>query len=271
MKYLLLLITVFMLMIQWSQAQNYSLDDFEEISLPVPYNKLWYELNNKGDQSFKVSIINGNLQINKEGQNRSPVKYKVASGNLIGEDHGEFGGGLFYEPADTNVKQVVVNGKLAAANGDAFIMGMAFVGKYKSARAKLIPVKRGNVKAIFDYKGSFYTVEGLAHMSSNYGSFTRVEIKENDIAYKDVLKLDDAPMAYAIHRGAIYLATFERFYIIRDWKPQLIADKLFWQALYPNSVAVKNSKHIYFGMRAGYAMVNADSGKVTFYRFKELK
>ncbi|WP_295772347.1 hypothetical protein [uncultured Mucilaginibacter sp.] len=271
MKYFALLVTVFVLMTQHSTAQTYSLDDFEEVSIPAPYGKQLNEWNNIVDQYFKVSITNGYLKISKETYNKTSVRIKVAGGSLIGEDHGEFGGGLYYDPIDTNVKHMTVNGKLALPKEGIYYQGIAFINNGKAAKIRLIPIKPGNIKDVFEYKGTLYTVEGLAHMSSSYGSFNDIEVKKNEVNYKEVLKLDDAPMAYVIHEEAIYLATLERFYIIRDWKAQLIADRLFWRYLYPNSVAVKDSKHIYLGMRAGYAMVDTESGKVIFYKFKKQK
>ncbi len=48
-------------------------------------------------------------------------------------------------------------------------------------------------------------------------------------------------------------------------------ESLFWAGLYPNSIAVKESAHIYVGMLAGYAVVNTETQQVSFFKFKNLK
>ncbi len=128
-------------------------------------------------------------------------------------------------------------------------------------------VKSGNIKRIFTYKDNIYTMEGLAHLSLNFGEFDQINVWGDSIVSSSVLDFDNSPEAFDIYDDAIYLATSNNFYIVRNWKKELVFKKLFWGDLYPNSVAVKDNHHIYIGMRAGYAMIDADSKEITFYQY----
>lgn len=269
-KSILLFTTLSVLTIERSYSQTYSLDDFEQVPIPTYHSKELSEWSNNVDEYFHVAIVNGELSVSKQSEARQQVKVKVTDGYLIGEDHGEFGGGLYFEPVDASIRKILVNGVLTTAKkNEAYLSGRVFTDKYKVKRRKMILIKSGNIKDIIKYKGKLYTLEGLAHMSFSYGSFDAIEIDKNSVNYKQVLKLDDAPMSFAIANDIFYLATSERFYLIQDWKPTLIANKLFWRGLYPNSVAIKDIEHIYVGMRAGYAVVNAKTGQIGFYKFKD--
>jgi hypothetical protein len=269
---LFFLITSMVFTSQAIQAQNYSVDDFIEVPVPAPYSKLWYEWNGKDDQSIHVSFANGKLLLKKQERNSSIVTKESKDGTLIGVDNGEFGGGLYYKPNDTTKKYIEVNGSIKQAKDDAF--GEHLYSLERPSRENItgkIPVKYGNIQDIFFFNEKLFSLEGLAHLGTSEGAIYELDVAKDKISYKEVLRLTDAPMAYALNDGAIYLATFERFYIIRNLKLKLIADKLFWQSLYPNSVAVKDSKHIYVGMRAGYAIINTHNRKIVFYRLKGLK
>jgi hypothetical protein len=255
-------------------AQTVSTDDFLAVPIPILESKELYALNNRYKEEFAVSIVKGKLQINKAAYT-STIEYALRGGKLLGINQGEFGGGLYYKPNDTTVKQLYINGQPRQANthGDPFRGGLMIPPSNPITQLikGTILIKTGDIKGIFTYKDSLYTVEGLAHMSSSFGSISKLDIKGDSVTGSRVLQLDDAPMTFDIYKGDIYIITLRRFYIIHNWQLEKLFDNEFWSYLGPNSVAIKDRKHIYVGMRAGYAMIDAENRKIVFYQHKQTK
>ncbi|GAB3909229.1 hypothetical protein [Mucilaginibacter boryungensis] len=263
-----------LILVAWLCGKGYSqtipLESFKEVTLPVSGSKEIYALNNKPGQEFAVTLVKGKLMITKATY--SPVfEYPLPEGRLLGVNQGEWGGGLYYKLNDTTIKDIYVNGDARKANtpGDPFRGGLMI--PERNPITKLIKgtflIKTGNIQKVFNYKDSLYTLEGLAHMGLSFGSISKLDIKGNKITGSLRLKFDDAPFGFAIYKDDIYMATLNRFYVIHNWREELILDHLFWSYLYPNSVAVKDAKHIYVGMRAGYAMIDAENKTVVFYQY----
>ncbi|HJP63652.1 MAG TPA: hypothetical protein VJ844_09435, partial [Mucilaginibacter sp.] len=73
----------------------------------------------------------------------------------------------------------------------------------------------------------------------------------------------------AIYKDTMFVTTFQSFYIVHQWKKELIFDKTFWYGLYANSIAVLDKKHIYVGMHGGYAEIDLEKRSFAFYKHKE--
>lgn len=266
----LLLLFILFLTAQSCQPQKLSANNFTETGIPKLRSEELNDLNHRPEE-FSVRLENGELKIESAGREPETIEYNLPNGKLLGIDYGEFGGGLYYKPNDTTLRKIYVNGKLRSTDfkGNPFSGGlMASENDPINNRIKgTILLKSGNIKKIFSFQNSLYTMEGLVHLSLSFGEFNQVQIRKDSVYGKLALKLDDSPMAFDIHHDTIYLATNNRFYTIHNWKPTLVIDNLFWKQLHPNSVTVKDSKHVYIGMRAGYAMINTDTRKVTFYKY----
>jgi hypothetical protein len=247
-------------------AQTYSPNDFEQVPVPKPGSPQWYQLDTSRDKAFSVSTIDGKLNI-KEFTHTSVKKYSLPNGEFYAIDHGEFGGGLLYNPNQKNKSKFYVNGKLVYKQESSKLFWNTIDTAY-FFKGKQLLVKFGNVKNIFSFKDSTFFLEGLDHMGFDEGSLYKLQLKKDSVSYIKILDFGDAPHAIAIHRDTIFMATFTSFYIIHNWNKELIFDKLFWYGLNPNSVAVLDENNIYVGMHGGYAKIDLSTKTLTFFKHK---
>jgi len=238
--------------------------NFKKTALPVKESKEMYRLNNTTNQEFVVSLSAGKLHISRLIYSPT-ITYALPEGKLIGINRGEFGGILFYEPNDTARKQVYVNGHMITANTkeDQFWIRLNVMpdNALNKTLQNTFKVKEGNILQIFTYKDSLYEMDN--------GAINKLQIRNDSVAVSTQLKFsNEAPEVLATKKDVMYLSTLNRFYRIRDWHKELIMDKVFWYMLYPTSIAVKDDRHIYVGIRTGYAMINAQDKKITYYQYQ---
>jgi hypothetical protein len=208
----ILLLTLFISLVTYAQPKIEIPVNYKQIEIPKDYSEDYRKLNYAED--FSIYLKDNKIEIFKTPRKKdSELKFK--NGLLIGSDHGEWGGKLVYKSAD-----------------------------------KEISIKDGNIISIFEYKEKVYFLEGLAHMNTNYGEIYEVENTKDKFTYKKVLELPDEPEAFEIFNNKIYIATYENFLIIDNWK---IEKKIkgFWGSLYPNSLIIENDNHIFMGIRGG--------------------
>ena len=159
------------------------------------------KLNNSKDIAIKLTGTK--IKTYKTPQ-KTDSELKFNNGLLIGSDHGEWGGKLIYKKGlqETNIK-------------------------------------KGNIKSLFEFEGNIYFLEGLAHLSKNYGEIYKLEYTEGKFNYKKILTLPDEPQVFQIYNKKIYIATFENFIVVNNWKIETEI-KGFWDSLYPNSMIIEN-------------------------------
>jgi len=217
-----------------SYGQNYQSipKDFIETIPPKVESEEWYKLNNSHNE-FGVKISNGKLAIEKTKENNK-CSLKITDGTLVGMDGGEFGGQLIFEPDD----------------------------KTKST----IKINRGNVKYIFNYKDKIYFILGYAHMATSTGALYELERKNNDFTSKILIDFGDAPQAFTIYKDKFLVATFENFFIVQDFKKELVFEKIFWYALYPNSIAVVDDENVFVGIRGGIVKIDLKEKTLKFFK-----
>jgi hypothetical protein len=187
-------------------------NNYKQIEIPIDYSDNFRKLNYSEDFSIK-------LKENKIETFKTPRKkdseFKFKNGILIGSDNGEWGGKLIFKSVENETL-----------------------------------IKEGNIISIFEYKGKIYFLEGLAHMNTNYGEIYEVEYTKNEFTYRKVLELPDEPETFEIFNNKIYIATYENFLIVENWKIEKQM-KGFWGSLYPNSLIIENDNHIFMGIRGG--------------------
>lgn len=206
--------------------------EFVETIPPKVGSSDWFSLNYSKNE-FGVRNVNGKLEIKKvEEVNR--CDFALPNGTLTAIDHGEFGGNLTFYPSDTTQKAV--------------------------------RIKDGNIKFIFDYKNKIYFIDGLAHGTFSSGTLYRLDTAKHNFKYTKVLDFEDAPEAFAIYDDKFLVATHENFYIVKDFKTEVIFKEIFWSSLYPNSIAVFDDKNIFIGMRGGIAKINLTAKTLNFYK-----
>jgi hypothetical protein len=252
-------------------GQTYALKDFVESQPPKPGSPENYRLNNSLDHDFSVAIIDGKLQVSKHTYETH--NYNIPQGQYIPYDRGEFGGELYYRPNDPLEKDFYINGKYDSVRNDPFSKNRFSVPKESPANEafkRTLLIKSGHVKFILKYQDSVYLIEGLSHMGFAYGAIFNISLKYNLFSYNKTLSFEnESPNAAAILGKDLLISTDTNFYIIHDWKKELILNNLFWQILYPNSIAVKDNKHVYVGMRGGYADINLIKKTLLFYQYNK--
>ena len=206
--------------------------EFIETQAPKVYSDDWHTLN-FSDNEFKVSILDGKLKIEKN-KVTNECELAISNGKLVGEDLGEWGGTLTFQPLDTTKSKV--------------------------------EIKRGNIKFIFTFNDKIYFIEGLAYMSSSSGAIFELELKGNKFTYNKLVDFDDAPEAFTIYNDKWLIATNQKFYVVKDLKKEFIFEDTFWCSLYPNSIAVLDEENVFIGMRSGIVKLDLTSKTLKFYK-----
>ncbi|MBW4889091.1 hypothetical protein KXQ82_05165 [Mucilaginibacter sp. HMF5004] len=252
-----------------SFGQTYSQNDFIQVPIPVNKSTEWYDYNRSVLSFVKVSLQKGKLQLSKDTGNRSYTKYKLPHGELVALNLGEWGGGLYYQP-DSNRSETTfnVNGKEGFVK-DKISDYMRFVAPNTLApKGEFLRIKAGNINNVFAFKGELYFTEGLAHMGINKGAIYKLEHHDTVFNVIKMLDFDDAIRTIAVYKDDICIATFKRFYVVRNFQKELILDNLFWYGFNPRSIAIKDEQHIYVGMKGFYADIDAIKKEMTLFRLK---
>lgn len=217
-------------------AKSYPLSDFVKSEIPIEGTEEWSKLNWSSFE-FAVDQHNGQLQISDYDE-PSEVEFTLPNGRLIGTDHGEWGGKIIFQPKDD--------------------------------KAEPITIQHGNIKSIFSLNDTIYFLDGLAHLSLNRGAMYKLDTSGGKFQTTKVLSFDDAPMSCAITHDTLLIASYQNFYLIHDYKSELIVKDRFWASLYPNSIAAATSPTVFIGMRGGYAELNLVTRNLIFYKYKEI-
>ena len=75
------------------------------------------------------------------------------------------------------------------------------------------------------------------------------------------MEFDDAPEAFTIYGNKLLIATHRNFYVVENFKKELIFENTFWSSLYPNSIAVVDNENIYMGIRSGLVKLDLTNKK----------
>lgn len=268
MKKTLLLTALLIAMIP-CMGQIYSTADFTETAFPKENSEAWLKLDYSLNR-FAVQIVNGELQISKQERPSNRFEFKYAQGKFIGDDEGEFGGGLYYQPDDTTKKELYINGKPDVITNNILKNKVTFKGTPLTRLIRnLHLIAYGNIKTLFSYRSELYYMEGLAHMGINSGAIYQIKIKGDSLSCSKVIDFDNAPDVITTYKNRLYVVTYSAFYIIDDWKKELVIKDAIWASLYPQSIAVKNKDEVYIGITSGYVKLNPTTKQTTFYQYNK--
>jgi hypothetical protein len=206
--------------------------EFVETVPPKAGSDEWFPLNHSQNE-FGVSITNGKLVI-KKVREINKCELKNTGGTLIGINRGEWGGQLTFQPENTTKKAVDIKG--------------------------------GNIKFIFYFNDKVYFIEGLAHMGYSGGAVYELNTTNDNFTFTKLVDFDDAPEAFTIYKDKFLIATHENFYIVQDFKKELVLKETFWSSLYPNSIAVIDDKNVFIGIRSGIVKLDLTNHTLKFYR-----
>jgi hypothetical protein len=229
----LLILQVFILFYQTSLGQVKIPSEFIETNPPTPSSREWSQLNFSQNE-FAVNNVKGHLEVKKTHEIDS-CSLDIPKGKLKGIDHGEWGGELVFIP--NNKSHHIIN------------------------------IKDGNIKFLFKFRDSIYFIEGIAHGETSAGALYRLTATNNKFTYEEIIDFDDAPEAFIIDQNRLLIATHENFYVVQNFKKQLIFKKTFWTSLYPNSIAVINDENVFLGMRGGIVKIDLVKKSFIFYKY----
>jgi hypothetical protein len=55
-------------------------------------------------------------------------------------------------------------------------------------------------------------------------------------------------------------------HIVEDFKKELVFKEVFWNSLYPNSIAVIDDKNVFLGIRSGIVKLDLTTKTFKFYK-----
>jgi hypothetical protein len=230
--FITLAFSIFFAMTNFGQTTVTIPKKFIETIPPKVGSDEWYPLNYSHNE-FEVKIFDGKLDIKKVSE-VNKCDLKVSGGTLVGINRGEWGGKLTFKPDDTT--------------------------------KKVVDIKQGNIKFIFTFKDKVYFIEGLAHMGYRGGAIFELNTTNNGFTFSKLVDFDDAPEAFTIYKDKFLIATHENFYIVQDFKKELVFKETFWSSLYPNSIAVFDDKNVFIGVRSGIVKLDLVNKTLKFYK-----
>ena len=254
-------------------AQTYHSKDFFEMPGPKAWTNL-YSATSPSKDSYKVEMVKGKLTIMQAPKSSVTADYQIADGLLWTINEGEFGGVMYYMPKDTSLKYITVNGRTDTlkdysksyyANRDIY---PSVAVKERLKKSRQFEIFEGNINYIFKYRDSIYFAEGLAHMSLNTGAVYKLDYRKPSVTITKVADLHGEPEAILVDHDNLFIATFDKFFAFNKWKKIVELDNLFWQALYPASIAFADKHTVYVGHRGGYSKIDLKTQKLTFFRSK---
>lgn len=238
MSRILKLIFLWLFLLKYSTIISYGQNNiiipqsFKETIPPKVWSDAWFKLNNSKNEC-KVEIVNSKLKIGT-AKNIYECKLEIENGILLGTDRGEFGGQLIFIPNDKS--------------------------------NDTIKVTKGNINFLFRFKSKIYFISGLAHMTFNGGGMFEIKREGNHFSFQKVIEFESAPMAFTIYKDKLYLAADKGFYVIKDLKKEIFFKDVFWEGLYPNSIAVANNQNVFVGIRSGIVKLDLTTKKIKFYK-----
>lgn len=158
---------------------------------------------------------------------------KVDDGLIIGFNHGEWGGSLYW----------------FSPEGEKH---------YKISNDQVIQFIRRD--------GRNYAIQGLSHMTFSEGSIITIDKKNGKWQANTYFKLPDAPNVITTDSaGDFYVITSSRILKVdKDGKATTLLEDGFWSyGLYPNSVVIKENI-LYAGMRGGVLKYDIKNNKQTW-------
>jgi hypothetical protein len=273
-------------------AQTYPLSDFSQISLPKPYSPEWYLLDTMKHPAFAVSIVKGKLRIENDVKKKYPflTYYALPRGDLLAINTVEVGGWLTYIPRDTTLKYLFINGKKDTIGFKYADIKWGFP-KLEDVQAlfksKRFIVHFGYIHLLFRYHSKLYFIENDYTGIGAFGVFYRLDVYKKGFKTTKLIDFNEDSLAKAQFkitgeigytdipcvikplRKKIYMATNSRFYILDNWKKDIVFDHLFWDGLNPNSFALLKDI-LFVGMHGGYAKIDLKKRGVTFYKYDML-
>jgi outer membrane protein assembly factor BamB len=187
----------------------------------------WYKLNYSHEE-YRIDN-NGNVTINVES-GKSDYIFEVNNGNLIGTNHGEWGGKLIYKDEKTEYT-----------------------------------ILEENICGIINYNNEIYVLTGLSHLGIFEGKIRKLENKNGKWELSFSKDFNSSPETYAIYNSKLFIVTFDGLIVFDGNNIQQLLNGQLWSGLYPQSIYI-NDKIIGIGLRGCLAIINRENYKVKYYK-----
>lgn len=163
----------------------------------------------------------------KEAYFTHPTKaLKIPNGWLVGFDRGEWGGALYWFSENGKSKYLIAD---------------------------------GNIHNIISLNKKIYITQGLAHLGSDSGSISEVELNNGKWIKTKTQILNGCPFQSTIYEDKILILTTNSVILCNSALKTLENfENKFIDNLYPNSVIVYE-KIAYFGMRGGILKIDLEN------------
>jgi len=167
---------------------------------------------------------------------RVAASLKVADGWLVGFNHGEWGGALYWFSPDGTEKY---------------------------------EISKGNIVDFIQASNRIFAISGLAHLGLSEGSILSISQSSNQTPWQitNRWRLPQAPEVVIQHPdGDLLIALSDSFVSVTlDGKIKTIVKEGRWGSLYPFSMVLSgDARTAYVGMRQFVAKVTLKNGRVSF-------
>jgi len=249
-------------------GQSYDLRDFVKTTLPKQWSDDWYRINN-GGKECKVEIVDGRLRVSKLPVWSGVTPWAIGQDSLLCVNYGEFGGGIFYKPADPARRKFFVNGQEGPSQ-KAFFGGLMIPPTNPVAKRlkDYLLVVNGNINRMFYYKDSVYYFTGYTVAQGKaFGNIASLDLRNGMFTLRSVAKLNDNPVVECVDGDRLWIVT-EGGALLKYENGQVTEIFGSTSALFPNSMVADGKGMLYVGLRGGYLAVDVTGKEYSFYEYR---
>lgn len=212
-------------------GQKMPLTSFKDSILPKSGAGDLYDITQSPNR-FVVSIVRDSLSVVMHNDSTPPhsTSFPLRNGNLIGYNHGEFGGHL------------VFNSPTGSAD----------------------TVFDGPVQHIFSCYGMIFFTSGMWHMSQHYGQLFKLDTTNGKFQAK-IFSSFEYPIRHChVTRDTMYLISYGVLYRMQYGKLVTVSTLPFVA-----TSMTSQGRYMYFGMRGGYARYDMKTKQYRYFVYVE--
>jgi hypothetical protein len=200
--------------------------ELNEFVFPEKWSNDWYKLNHATELYYIDD--SGAVTITTE-QKGNPAVLRLANGELIGINRGEWGGRLYFK--NDEYEYTIIN---------------------------------ENVCGIFEYNNTIYVLTGLAHGFSQYGKIIKLAEINDVYSISSVIEISRTPELFKIYKDLVYIVTYDGLITFDGEKILDILTDQPWGSLASYPSLFINEKTIALGLRGCIIMI--ENNHVSAYK-----
>ncbi len=235
---------------------------FELTKPPSVFSEDWFFLN-ASNFEYWVENINGKLEI-KVNKIEDKCYFLISDGKLIGASYPSEDICFVFQPTDSTLNEIkIINCSVLFIYEDD---GNIF---FVESQEKDLREHKHLYEQIEPNENYFKPIQSPEGKVFKYGNLYQLNRINNQFNYTLILKFDDTPLAFKKHHNRLFVATSNKFIVVENFKQTIIFDNLFWEDLYPNSIAYFNDENIFIGIRGGIVKINLINKSFAFFQSNE--